>query len=514
MKKNNLLSLICILTFTIANSQTTPQQMVANMQAGINLGNVLSAPQEGNWSPAVEEQYFIDVATAGFSNVRIPMDFYGIRTTPSTTNWAKEANTASQYTGSISDYTVSATYLDRVEEVVDWALNQGLITILDLHGSDLKKEFHYTFDRKNRHPDEKTSATSAKRLADLDKLKAIWTAIANRLKNKSDKLLFEVINEPYFEITDTDLNAINSSIISIIRGSGGNNATRNIVITGGTKNSFEAPTTIAPSIISGDNYLIATYHYYNPNSFTKSSRDDKDKETWGTTADKNKIDADFGVVKTWADGQGIPVLMGEFGADNTGGYNYSTGDLNTISGNATGFSDGGPKNDSRVEFHRYLAQKAIALGFAFSVWDAGPESNKTINKRSDSPSTTNYNIANFSVTSYSPKNTTASTVIDNSVWVEDVKDALLSSVLSVNTPTFEDIAIHVYPNPANNYLYIKSKKEIKNTTLYSSIGSVAYSSKSNLDRIDTSQLTAGIYFLQVSFKNSSTITKKIVIGNH
>ena len=44
------------------------------MNRGINLGNVLSASIEGNWSGEATEQYFIDVSNAGFKNVRIPID--------------------------------------------------------------------------------------------------------------------------------------------------------------------------------------------------------------------------------------------------------------------------------------------------------------------------------------------------------------------------------------------------------------------------------------------------------
>jgi len=112
--------------------------MIEKMGRGINLGNVLSAPVEGNWAPAVEQQYFLDVANAGFTCVRLPMDFFGSRTSGSTSVYSKDAGTASLYTGDVSDYNVSSAYLDRVEQIVDWALNAGLITIIDLHGSTLK----------------------------------------------------------------------------------------------------------------------------------------------------------------------------------------------------------------------------------------------------------------------------------------------------------------------------------------------------------------------------------------
>ena len=405
-------------------SQTSPHDMVQQMGRGINLGNVLSAPTEGNWSPIVEEQYFTDIATAGFTNIRIPIDFFGNRTTGTTSSYSAAAGTSASYSGTPADYTVSSTYLDRIETVIDWGVEKGLVVILDFHGSDLKYEFIYTFDSNET---QYTHPTSAKRAADNEKFRAIWTQVADRFKNHSEDVLFEVINEPYFHMTAQDMNTLNSDIISIIRATGSNNTTRNIIITGGTGTSHEAPLQIESSIIANDAYLIATFHYYQPFNFTSSSADSRDEQTWGTNTDKNTLSTRFDQVSTWATTNNIPVFVGEFGADNTGGYKYSSGDLNTISGNSTGFADGGPENASRVEYHRYIAEQAINRGFSFAAWDSGPKSNKTIHMRSDSPTSLNYNIANFSVNTYGPKNTNISTVIDTSTWVEDVKDALFES---------------------------------------------------------------------------------------
>jgi len=405
-------------------SQTSSYEMVKQMGRGLNLGNVLSAPVEGNWAAVVEQQYFMDVAAAGFTNVRIPMDFFGARTTGDTTGYSSAAGTAGNYTGTSDDYVVSSTYLGRIEQVIEWSLNQGLVTIIDFHGSNLKSEFIYTFDSEET---EYTHPTSAKRAADYQKFIAIWAQIADRFKNHSENLLFEVINEPYFHMTKSDMDALNTDVLTVIRASGGSNGTRNVIITGGTGTSHEAPLQIEPSIISGDTYVIATFHYYQPFDFTSSSADARDNESWGSVQDKELLTNRFDIVSSWATSNNIPVFLGEFSADNTGGYKYSTGDLNTISGNATGFADGGPDNASRVEFHRFVAEQAINRGFSFSAWDSGPKSNKTIHKRRDNSGTVNFNIDNFSVISYNPKNTNISTVVDTSIWVEDVKDALLSS---------------------------------------------------------------------------------------
>jgi len=424
LKNKVLLFLVANLVSFMLFAQTSPYDMVSQMGRGINLGNVLSAPAEGNWSPAVEEQYFIDVATAGFTNVRIPIDFFGTRTTGDTSGYSSAAGTSGNYSGTSADYTVLLAYLDRIEQVIEWSLNQGLVTILDFHGSNLKSEFIYTFDIDET---EYTHPTSAKRAADNEKFRAIWAQVADRFKEHSENLLFEVINEPYFHMSKADMDTLNTDVLAVIRASGGSNDTRNVIITGGTGTSHEAPLQIEPSIIAGDSYLIATFHYYQPFDFTSSSADSRFVYSWGTAEDKNTLTARFDEVSSWASVNQIPVFVGEFGADNSGGYNYSTGDLNVISNNATGFANGGPENTSRVEYHRFVAEQAINRGFSFAAWDSGPKSNKTIHKRTDSSVTENYNISGFSVTNYNPKNTTISAVADNSTWVEDVKDALFSS---------------------------------------------------------------------------------------
>lgn len=425
MLKNKVLLLLVVhLVPFVLFAQTSAYDMVFQMGRGLNLGNVFSAPVEGNWSPVVEQQYFTDVASAGFTNVRIPMDFFGNRTTGDTSGYSSAAGTAGNYSGTSADYVVSSTYLNRIEEVIDWALLAGLTVTLDFHGADLKSEFLYTFDSGES---EYTNPTSARRTADNEKFRAIWTQVADRFKNHADDLLFEIINEPYFEMSAAEMNILNTDILAIIRGSGGSNGTRNVIITGGGATSHNAPLQIDPNIISGDSYLIATFHYYQPFNFTSSSADSRDIESWGTVQDKELLTTRFNEVSSWASTNQIPIFLGEFGADNSGGYNYSTGDLNIISGNTTGFADGGPDNASRVEYHRFIAEQSINRGFSFAAWDSGPKSNKTIHKRTDSPSSLNYNINDFSVTSYNPKVTTISTAVDNSTWVEDVKDALLSS---------------------------------------------------------------------------------------
>ena len=418
-------NLLLILTAGFLSAQQTPQELVAKMGRGINLGNVLSAPIEGNWSGAATEQYFQEVADAGFTNVRIPIDFFGERTINSAGDVTYSTDEDTTFEGSRSDFVVRASYLDRLETVIGWGLANNLVVVLDFHGATLKSEFIYTFDS-----DESayyTHPTSAKRAADLAKFYSIWEQIAERFKTYSDDLVFEVINEPYFHISEADMNAINTEVISIVRNSGSNNEKRKIIITGGTETSADAVTTISPQILNSDNYLIATFHYYRPFNFTKSSSDGKDQNNWGTATDLNAVASDFDGVAQWAAGFNpvVAVYLGEFGADNYYGYDYSEGDLKVISTNPTGFSDGGPDPKSRVAFHGYVANAAIDRGFAFSAWDDGGKGSKTIHLRKDSGLTV-YDMDFFSIDSFLPKSTSSSTVLESSAWVDEVKDALLN----------------------------------------------------------------------------------------
>ena len=104
--RNNLY-LLCICTAGFLIAQSSPEKMIEKMGRGINLGNVLSAPVEGNWSGAATEQYFIDVAEAGFKNVRVPIDFYGYRTQGDTTTYSSQENT--DFNGSRRDFLVNST---------------------------------------------------------------------------------------------------------------------------------------------------------------------------------------------------------------------------------------------------------------------------------------------------------------------------------------------------------------------------------------------------------------------
>ena len=56
----------------------------ARLGRGVNLGNALEAPSEGSWGLYLKEEYFKDIAEAGFDSVRVP-----IRWSKAGMNWPK-----------------------------------------------------------------------------------------------------------------------------------------------------------------------------------------------------------------------------------------------------------------------------------------------------------------------------------------------------------------------------------------------------------------------------------------
>jgi endoglucanase len=442
MFRNSLIIILSIIAIFPLHSQISPEELVQRMGRGINLGNTLSAPIEGNWAPPVEETYFIDVAEAGFKTVRIPIRFDSYTTPLEEVSYT---NNQGQYIGSPADYTVEASHLDRIAEVVGWALQRDLVTIIDVHGDHW---FWESFD-----PDREHYKTGPDREAAIDRFRAIWLAISERFKDHPSTLLFEIMNEPYFAMNAPEVHATNMDILSIIRQT---NPDRNVIVTGGGQNSWEAPFTIKDELLESDDHLIATFHYYKPNDFTKSSREDKNDFDWGTESDKAEVDVHFDAVKAWTDEKGVPVLLGEFGADNTEGYNYA---------NDTYSPYGGPQKESREYYHRYVAQAAIDREFAFTVWDAGEKSNKTI-----------YLASTRS-------------------WVEGVKNAVLGITTSNQKAAKKNDSLTLFPNPVKNTLYFYEHTDWRQIVITDALGKIRFSSSARIEKIDVEDWMPGIYFV-------------------
>jgi endoglucanase len=287
-----------------------PFDQTVRLAPGINFGNALEAPKEGDWGLVIQWEYFPLLKTAGFHSIRIPI------------RWSAHALES-------PPYTIDASFFTRIDWVVAKTLENGLIAVINMH--------HY--EEIFEDPE-----------GQKERFKTIWAQIAEHYQDYSADLLFEILNEPHDKINVTRVwNSYFPDILDTIRVS---NPARNVIIGPGSWNSvYEIPNLVLPD---EDTHLIATFHYYEPFQFTHQGADwASGSESWlGTTwtstgSQRNKIDSDFDKAAVWSLTQHRPVYLGEFGA-------YSEAD-----------------QTSRVLWTDYVARQAEARGFGWAYWEFG-----------------------------------------------------------------------------------------------------------------------------------------------
>ena len=170
--------------------------------------NVAGLAAETSWQDTKTTQKIIDFVKAqGFRSVRIPVA------------WVY---------GHISDadaYTIDTAWMNRVKQIVDYCINDGLYVVINDHWDGGWLEEHIA---------DTNSATIAKNKAVLT---AIWTQIAEKFKDYDEHLLFAGLNEPNTEespkaSTINNLLNYNQTFIDAVRATGGQNATRVLVVQG------------------------------------------------------------------------------------------------------------------------------------------------------------------------------------------------------------------------------------------------------------------------------------------
>jgi endoglucanase len=192
----------------------------------INMGNMLEAPNEGDWGRAIVDGDFADIKAKGFATVRLPVRF-------------------SNHALTVAPYTIDAAFMDRVEHVVDTARAAGLRVILDLH--------HYEDPQGNLFTDP---------LGQKARFTALWQQIASRFKDKDAQVWFELINEPHGALDDSNLLTVLQPALDAVRK---DNPTRPVVIGGQSYSGIDSLSTLK---LPNDAYLILTFHYYDPFDFT------------------------------------------------------------------------------------------------------------------------------------------------------------------------------------------------------------------------------------------------------
>jgi endoglucanase len=348
MRMNKRLS---TLTIAIACLLMVPAAAFAQLPAptyGWNLGNTMEPPgAEGAWNnPPVTQEVINAVAAAGFNTIRLPVA------------WDSHANQTT--------YQIDPAWLARVKQVVDWSLARNLTVVLNSHWD-------------NGWLDENIgNSVNATINA---KVRAYWTQIANTFAGYDSRLLFACTNEPSVDTASemSTLLAYEQTFINAVRGTGGNNSTRWLIIQGPSTDidlTDQLMNTLPNDPTPGR--LVVEVHYYTPYQYTLMTGRDQwwgDKfyfwgagyhtlnpdlqnrnANWGEEAD---MDALFQKMSAKFVSNGIPVLVGEFGAIQRTEYPELTGaDLNLHLA-------------SRTYFHKTVVDKANSKGLRPVYWDNG-----------------------------------------------------------------------------------------------------------------------------------------------
>lgn len=216
-----------------------------------------------------------------------------------------------------------ASWFKQLDEVLAASLSAGLQVIIDQHNfMDCAKSIDTC----------------------RSKLKAFWRQVAPRYKDAPDGVLFEILNEPN-GAADPLWNDILAENLQIIRET---NPKRRVVVGPKFWNSMDHLDSL--KLPEADRNLVVTFHYYSPFPFTHQGAHWVEEfknisgVTWGTAVEREQIGKDFDKVKAWAQKHGRPILLGEFGALETGAL------------------------AQRVAWTSTVARAAEARGFGWSYW--------------------------------------------------------------------------------------------------------------------------------------------------
>ncbi|MEU7917471.1 cellulase family glycosylhydrolase [Micromonospora zamorensis] len=256
---------------------------VAAMQPGWNLGNTLDAiPDETAWgNPLVTQALLHQVKSQGYNSIRIPV-------------------TWSNHHGPAPAYTIDAAWLNRVRQIVEWALAEDLYVMVNLH--------HDSWQWINGYPGDRTNV--------MNRYTALWTQIATTFRGHSSKLVFENINEPQFTGTSGDaqsdevLRELTVAFVRLVRQSGGNNATRLLVLPTLNTNSNQGQLDALATTISqlGDANIAATVHFYGWWPFSVNIAGGT---RYDASVEQDMVDGFDRVHSTFV-AKGIPVIVGEW----------------------------------------------------------------------------------------------------------------------------------------------------------------------------------------------------------
>ncbi|MGN0633009.1 MAG: glycoside hydrolase family 5 protein [Oscillospiraceae bacterium] len=269
----------------------TAEELISQMKTGWNLGNSLESLGGGEtaWGNPETTQQMIDmIHDGGFDIIRIPV------------TWGHHMSGA-------PDYTVDADFMDRVNEVVDYAVADGMYVILEIH-----------------HEPDSWLIPDSEHMAEVEpQFTALWQQISERFKDYGDKLVFESMNEPRVkgkphewsggnEDERNCVNRLNKIFVDTVRASGGNNSERVLLI------ATHAQAVTEPALkgleLIDDKYVGVALHAYIPYSFCYHSGESYETFEWDGK-ENGTVDYVFDLIDKYITSKGVPVMITECGAE-------------------------------------------------------------------------------------------------------------------------------------------------------------------------------------------------------
>jgi endoglucanase len=267
----------------------TPQQAITLMAPGWNLGNSFDAiPNETSWgNPTPSQALITAVHTAGFKTLRLPV-------------------TWTDHIGPGPSYTIDAAWMNKVKQTAQWAIDAGMYVFVNTHHeADGGDGGWVTFPQ---------STADAMNVA--KEVTAVWTQIATVFKSFDSRLMYECFNEPNgagsgnTPQAQTDLNLYLEACVHAIRGTGGANATRLVMIQPiGASPILAGIQAMQKASIIGDPNLVISLHTYYPTNFGLSTT----PYAWGSASDYTNMQNSIAKeIRVWLPTQAV--FIGEWGS--------------------------------------------------------------------------------------------------------------------------------------------------------------------------------------------------------
>jgi endoglucanase len=258
--------------------------LAKSLGRGINLGNMLDAPREGDWGLRVEAR-FIELVAANFATVRLPV------------RWSNHA-------APTEDAKLDETFARRVDGIIDTLLAKGVNVIVNVHhynqlaGGAAQLPTEFAVDPAVVQP----------------RFPNIWRQLAQRYRGRSPKLIFELLNEPSGKLDGEPWNLLAEKALAVVRES---NPNRAVLIGPSYWNSVrDLPRFRMPN----DRNLILSIHSYDPFGFTHQGASwipvaiQQVGSTCCDAAQRQQITEVFDKARRWSLSKGYPAHLGEFGA--------------------------------------------------------------------------------------------------------------------------------------------------------------------------------------------------------